>query len=308
MKIQWPEGKTFAFTIFDDPDAQRLDDGKKVYSLLSDLGFRTTKGVWPLGAIREPNSGGDTCANPLYLREAIDLETRGFEIGFHNATLHSSTREETIRGLDAFRQYFGHDPVVMANHYNQEAIYWGSARISGRGRRAAYNLATVWRNHDSHFGHVEGHPCFWGDVCRNRIRYCRNFVFSEIDTLRVCPWMPYHDPERPYVNAWYASSEGSNLARFLHTVSEGNQDLLEAEGGACIMYTHFGHGFVQDGSVDARFRELLNRLSRKNGWFVPVGTLLDHLKQEMGESEISPANRARLERRWLWEKLLRGTS
>ena len=74
------------------------------------------------------------------------------------------------------------------------------------------------------------------------------------------------------------------------------------------MYTHFGHGFVQDGSVDARFRELMNRLSRKNGWFVPVGTLLDHLKQEMGESEISPTNRARLERRWLLEKLLRGTS
>ena len=187
MKILWPEGKTFAFTIFDDPDAQRLDDGKKIYSLLSDWGFRTTKAVWPLGAIREPNSGGDTCADPLYRQEAIRLETRRFEIGYHNATLHSSTREETIHGLDAFRQYFGHDPAVMANHYNEEAIYWGPCRISGRGRRAIYDLVTLGRNRNRHFGHVVGHPCFWGDICRHRIRYCRNFVFSEMDTASRLP-------------------------------------------------------------------------------------------------------------------------
>ena len=110
------------------------------------------------------------------------------------------------------------------------------------------------------------------------------------------------------MNAWYASSEGSNLARFIHTLAEANQDRLEAEGGACIMYTHFGHGFVQDDLVNQRFQELMSRLSRKNGWFVPVGTLLDYLRQKRGELKISPADRARLERRWLWEKLLRGTS
>ena len=27
-------------------------------------------------------------------------------------------------------------------------------------------------------------------------------------------------------------------------LTEAAQDRLEAEGGACIMYTHFGHGFV----------------------------------------------------------------
>jgi hypothetical protein len=308
MKILWPDGKTFAFTIFDDPDAQRLDDGQVIYSLLSDWGFRTTKAVWPLGPVREPNSGGDTCADPLYLQEAIRLVARGFEIGYHNATLHSSTRDETIKALDAFRQHFGHDPAVMANHYNEEAMYWGVDRISGRGSRAIYNLATLGRNRSRYFGHVEGHPCFWGDFCRLRVRYCRGFVFSDFNTLRVCPWMPYHDPARPYVNAWYAASEGSNLARFLHTMTEVNQDRLEAEGGACIIYTHFGHGFVQDGVVSQRFRELMNRLSRKNGWFVPVGVLLDYLRQKQNESTISPANRARLERHWVWEKLFRGTS
>lgn len=304
----WPEGKTFAFTIFDDPDAQRLEDGKKIYSLLADWGFRTTKAVWPLGPVRQPNSGGDTCADSLYLEEAIRLKERGFEIGYHNATLHSSTRAETIQGLEAFKRYFGHDPVVMANHYNEEAIYWGPARMSGAGARVIYNLATLGRTRNRHFGHCEKHACFWGDICRERIRYCRGFVFSDINTLRACTWMPYHDPDQPYVNAWYASSEGSNLARFVHTLSEANQDRLEAEGGACIMYTHFGHGFARDGVVNQRFQELMTRLSRKNGWFVPVGTLLDYLSQNRATAIISLADRRRIEKRWLWEKIFRGTS
>ena len=308
MKTLWPEGKTFAFTIFDDPDAQLLNDGRKIYSLLSDWGFSTTKAVWPLGAVRKRNSDGDTCADPAYLQEAVSLQAHGFEIGYHNATPHSSMREETIRGLDTFREYFGHDPVVMANHYNLEAIYWGPARVSSGWRRAIYNIATLGRNRDRHFGHVEQHPYFWGDICRQRIRYCRNFVFSDVNTLRACPWMPYHDAQRPFVNAWYASSEGSNVQRFIGALTEANQDRLEAEGGACIMYTHFGHGFVQGDSVNQRFCNLMKRLSRKNGWFVPVGTLLDFLSQSGRELRISSRNRAHLEKRWLKEKLLRGTS
>ncbi len=307
MKIDWPEGKKFAFTIFDDPDSQRLADGRKVYALLADLGFRTTKAVWPLGPVREPNSPGDTCADPLYREDAIALQELGFEIGYHNATLHSSTRAETIQALDAFRQYFGHDPVSMANHYNEEAIYWGPARLSGT-RRAIYNAVTLGRTRNRHFGHVEGHPSFWGDICRERIRYCRNFVFADINTLAECPGMPYHDRDRPYVNAWYAASEGSNVARFTCTVAEAHQDRLESEGGACIMYTHFGHGYVENGEMNSRFRHLMTRLSRKNGWFVPVGTLLDYLREKHGDGEITRADRARIERRWLWEKVFRGTS
>jgi hypothetical protein len=75
------------------------------------------------------------------------------------------------------------------------------------------------------------------------------------------------------------------------------------------MYTHFGLGFVESGQVSPKFRELMARLSRKNGWFVPVGPLLDYLGQKKrGQLEISRTDRTRLERRWLWEKMFRGTS
>jgi len=307
MKISWPEGKTFAFTVFDDPDSQRLEDGKRLYALLADLGFRTTKGVWPLAATRNPNSPGDTCADAAYLEEARHLEKLGFEIGYHHAAPQDCTRQETIEGLDAYARYFGHDPVTMANHYNQEAIYWGPARLSGA-RRAIYNLATLGQTRNRHFGHVLGHPTFWGDICRRRIRYCRNFVFLDINTLRACPAMPYHDPERPYVKAWFASTEGSNVVRFTRVLREANQDRLEAEGGACIMYAHFGHGFVEHGEVNAQFRQLVTRLSRKNGWFVPCEALLDFLGLQTPEREISPGERVRLETKWLAEKFFRGTS
>jgi hypothetical protein len=65
--ISWPEERRFAFTVFDDLDGQALETSRLIYGFLADLGFRTTIAVWQLGARREPNSGGETCANPLYV-------------------------------------------------------------------------------------------------------------------------------------------------------------------------------------------------------------------------------------------------
>jgi hypothetical protein len=306
-RIEWPGRKAFAFTIFDDPDAQTRDTGRRVYAFLADLGFRTTRGVWPGPIVRQPNSSGETCQNPEYLQHTIELQRLGFEVGYHNTTAHSSTRPEIAAGLDAFRSYFGHDPSAMANHYNAEAIYWGRARVTPP-IRGIYTAATLGRTNGVHFGEVEGHPSFWGDLCRDRIEYCRNFVYADVNTLAACPWMPYHDPARPFVKAWYSSSEGSNVIRLIDMLSEANQDRLEDEGGACIIYTHFGHGYVENGKLHSRFKELMLRLSRKNGWFVPVSTLLDHLRRLRPEHTITDRQRQTLERRWLLGKLLRGTS
>jgi len=305
--VRWPGNRTFAFAIFDDPDGQSCEAGRRVYGLLGDLGLRTTRGVWPEAPKRTPNSGGETCANRAYREHTMALQQAGFEVGYHNTTTHSSTREETAQGLDTFKAYFGHDPSAMANHYNAEAIYWGPARLTPP-VRFAYNLAMAGRTARRHFGECSDSPLFWGDLCRDRIRYCRNFVYRQINTLAVCPWMPYYDPTKPFVNAWYASTEGSRLESFVNALSERNQDRLEAEGGACIMYTHFGHGFVKDGLINPRFRELVSRLSTKNGWFVPATTLLDYLRAQHGTAIISSAQRRYLEARWLAQKVLRGTS
>jgi hypothetical protein len=307
-RMSWPDEKRFAFTIFDDPDAQTTATGREAYACLRDLGFRTTKGVWPLRAVGEPSCNGECCEDAAYLEWCLQLQQEGFEIGFHNASQNTSDRAMTIRGFDAFKSQFGADPTTMANHYNaNEGIYWGDERLSGV-RRAIYNVATRFGNRNRFFGHVEGHRLFWGDICRSRVHYVRNFVFPEINTLRACPWMPYFDPDRPLVARWYASSEGSDRNRFVSTISERNQDQLVEEGGACIMYTHFGHGYVDSGRLDRRWIKLMERLSALGGWFVPVGELLRFLEQQRGVHTLTPAERQQIEWRWLRQKLVNGTS
>jgi hypothetical protein len=306
-RVEWPEGKTFAFTVFDDPDAQAYRVGRLVYSFLEDLGFRTTRGVWPGPIVREPNSGGETCDMAQYRKHNQELQQNGFEIGYHHTTPHDSTREEIVRGLASFRNYFGAMPSSMANHYNAEAIYWGGARLTQPMRRM-YTCLTLGRTEGRFSGHLRGTDYFWGDICRQHIRYCRNFVYADVNTLAACPWMPYHDPLKPFVSAWYASSEGSNVDRFVAMLSDANQDRLESEGGACVMYTHFGHGFVENGRLHPGFRRVMQRLAAKNGWFVPVSSLLDYLGTRTGTAPLTDPQRSMLERRWLWQKLLRGTS
>jgi hypothetical protein len=201
-------------------------------------------------------------------------------------------------------------PSAMANHYNQEALYWGKDRVSGIARMiySAAQLANPRKTRANFEGHIESSPYFWGDLARERIRYCRNFVYNEINTLKMCPGMPYHDPTRPFVPYWYASTDGNNCAAFVNALSEANQDRLESEGGGCIMYVHFGHGFVEGKQLNPRFVASMKRLSRKPGWFVPVTTMLDYLRSRGTGSAISPSLRSQLEIRWLVQKFRKGTS
>jgi hypothetical protein len=302
-KIQWPAGKDFAFTIFDDPDFDSIENTVAVYSFLSDIGLRTTKAVWPIRGNNTPRIGGATCEDEEYLKRILDLKEKGFEIALHNVTYHTSTREETNRGLDVFRRLFGSYPQSMANHSGcNEGIYWGNSRLSGLQKGIYYLLHLSRKN--VHEGHVETSPLFWGDLCRQRIKYVRNFSYGDINTLKVCPFMPYHDPERPYVNLWFAVSEGAKVESFNAMLSEKKQDQLINEGGACIMYTHLASGFLQNGKLNNRFKVLMERMSKMNGWFVPVRTLLDHILSNRGPHSLTTSERNWMERTWLWHKIV----
>src|ERR687886_6918 len=151
-RVTWPEGKAFAFSVFDDTDLTTLRNGPAVHDLLAECGFRTTKSVWPLRGDGEPAIGGSTCEDPDYLAWVLRLQDQGFEIALHNVTFETSTRERTLRGLDRFQ-----------------------------------------------------------------------------------------------------------------ALSDERQDALEASGGACIMYTHFGSGFAPDGRLDPRFTRVMRRLAKRNG-------------------------------------------
>ena len=265
----------------------------------------------PSGRSVSPGShefGGGTLEDPDYCAWVLDLQAAGFEIALHGATDHSSTREETRRALDYFREVLGHDPRLHANHFGQaEGMYWGEARLNGLPRLVYRTAHAVLRRGTRYFGHVEGSPYFWGDLCRERIEYVRNFSFPGVNTLKADPLMPYHDPRRPYVQFWFSSSQAAGVEPFCTLLRDEEQDRLVEEGGACIAYTHFGFGFVEDGRLHPRFARVVERLARLPGWFVPASTLLDHLRGQPNWQPEPGIGRLRaLEHRWLGSKLLRG--
>jgi glycosyltransferase involved in cell wall biosynthesis len=301
--IRFPNHKNFAFSIFDDTDLSTIENVGPIYRLLQELGMRTTKSVWPLASTPGARLGGASLQDPEYRDFVLKLENQGFEIALHNVRNTDSTRREIEYGLEEFRRLIGHYPRVHANHCNnRENVYWGAARFSTIASNL-YGIAARATRSRRFEGHIDGSQHFWGDLCKARIDYVRNMVFRPINTLKMNPSMPYHDPNKPLVNAWFSSSDGGDRETFCKLLSEHNQDRLEEEGGVCLVYTHFASGFSNNGRVDQRVEQLLRRLAQKNGWFVPVSQLLDFLRDEHGTLSIPAAEIAGMERRWFREHL-----
>lgn len=307
MGLSFPDGRRFAFTIMDDTDVATLANVEPVYRLLHDLGFRTTKTVWPVGCPEGSRNfrDSDTLEDPAYLDFVQRLKQQGFEIAYHGATMESSPRERTERALARFGDLFGAPPRVYANHaYNQENLYWGVERLDDPILRRLY--ARFEGNPPGFYqGHVEGSPWWWGDLA-GQLTYIRNLSFSEVNLLKINPTLPYRDPRRPLVPWWFSASDAEDVHAFNELLNPDAQDRLEAEGGVCIVATHLGKGFTSQGGVHATTRRLLERLAGKPGWFVPVGDLLDWLRAEQAGNGVLPAREWRqMQRRWAWDLVRR---
>jgi hypothetical protein len=304
-RVEWPDGHRFAFSVFDDTDMTTLENGPVIYDLFDRLDMRITKSVWPVAAPSWRPTAGSTCAEPDYLAWVLDLQARGHEIGYHNATDGSSTRDETRAALDRFRELFGHDPKVGADHAgNREALYCAPKRLSGW-RSVAYATAQRIRQpaRPEFSGEVPTSPYFWGDLCRERITYWRGLTFDEPNLLRVCPVLPYHDPSRHYVNLWFPASDAPRCADLVALLDDERMARLEAEGGACIVYAHLGLDVVDGGRVQPELARRLTELRRRDGWFAPVGDILDHLRAGQPTSLLSEGQRARYETRWILDRI-----
>ena len=149
----WPDNKRFAFTVFDDTDMATLQNIGPVYDFLCDHGFRTTKSCWPVEG--DPDKGafqGDTCDDDDYRKWALDLQSHGFEIGWHGSTWHSTRRDQTIAAMEQFHKTFGHFPTTASNHTQlAEGMYWGNFRLTGM-RRLLYGLLTRYGNQNKYRG------------------------------------------------------------------------------------------------------------------------------------------------------------
>ena len=148
----------------------------------------------------------------------------------------------------------------------------------------------------------------WGDFLKENVPYVVNLSFDEINLLNVVPDFPYHLPEKPWVNYWFHTGDGGVVESFNALLREENLDRLEREGGVAIVYTHFGKSFYRDGELDPTFRERIEDVAARDGWFVPAGEILDFLRAQRGDEPPGWRERLRLETLWLSEKALRGSS
>jgi len=301
----FPNGGTFAFTVVDDTDFSTVENVGSVYDFLLDQDILTCKTVWPLSGPGKPERHGTSLEEPRYRRFAQGLQRRGVELALHNVQHGSAHRARTMQGLAAFAEHFGCMPRVHCNHEtSHENLYWGTHRFRNGIRRYIYAATTLLeRTARESTGQVDGSEYFWGDLCQQHISYVRNFVFREINLDRINPSMPYHETSKPWVNAWFSASDGEDVVRFCRLISEENQDRLEAEGGVCVVYTHFAYGFFDRGQIHPQFERLVRRLRAKKGWFVPVSLLMDHLRTEHQSVHISDAEVAAMERRWLADRI-----
>jgi hypothetical protein len=299
LKMKFPKGKDFLFTIFDDTDVATLDYIRPIYNFLHALGIHTTKSVWPLKNTVECNDmGAHTLEHPGYADYVRELMGMGFEIGYHGATMHDAERAETQRAFELFRDVVGYYPRVYANHaLNRDNLYWGLDRFELGIFRSLY--ARMAREKTGYYqGNVEGSAYFWGDLCQEHVEYVRGFTYSEINLLNISSHILYRSRRTPWVNNWFISTDSDNVEEFNRLLRPENQRKLERQQGVCILSTHFGKGFLRDGRLHPRTQELLEMLSERNGWFVPVSTALDFLRSSGKVKTLTKLDSFRLEFMW----------
>lgn len=304
---RWPHGHRFAFSIFDDTDGMTVQNGRPVYDLMTRLGLRVTKSVWPLGPQVPQTVGGDSCEDPDYLSWVRELQAEGHEIGYHHTSDHSSSRGRTLDALDRFEDLFGHAPRIGADHAgNRETLSAGPDRLSGW-RSVGYRVTqrVVQPGRPPFEGSVPGSRWFWADLCRDRIKYWRGLTFprTDLDTLPVS--MPFHDPRHPYVNMWFLSCDAPRLGDLLERLASRQLDRLERNGGVCVLYTHLGLGAATGDHVHPRLAQALEDLAGRDGWFPPVSELLDHMltSADVADRVITDRARSRLETQWVIDRL-----
>lgn len=292
----WPNGKKFAFTIMDDTDRARLENIKPFYDALLYFGLRTTKTVWALNSPESDPHRGDSLQDPAYRAWVVRLHAAGFEIAWHGARSGGTEASEHRNALEYFRDIFGAYPRTYANHaVNPECLYWGEERFDAPLVREMFRR---FSGRDRFLGSTPGTPYHWEDLCSEKLHYVRGFNFDDTVTSEKDPWMPYHDPRRPAARRWFSASDGSDVERFVRLLGPPHLERLERARGCCIVYAHIADGFVKNNKVDARVLRVLEDLAGREGWYVPVDTLLDHIEDRRGLHEITLSEHRRLEWRW----------
>ncbi len=298
----WPDGKQFAFTVVDDTDFATVQNVKPIYDLLISLNIKTTKTVWVYPSRNKIS--GESLQDPHYTEFVLDLQRKGFEIAMHGVGSGRFNRQEIFQGYEVFNKLMGHYPQMHINHSgNTDNLYWGYHRFGSLLRSLFYRVSAQSRRFH---GEWEKSEFFWGDLARKHIRYIRDKVYLNTNTLKADPKMPYRRADRAQSNFWFSASDGHTAEEFNDLIEPARIDQLKKEGGLCIVFTHFACGFLTANSqVDPQFKARMTYLAQQNGWFAPATTILDYIQAQRSEKavEASPLYTNVLDFKWLIHRL-----
>jgi hypothetical protein len=309
--MKFPSGKDFIFTVLDDTDVSTLGNIKPVYDFLTETKIFTTKTVWPCSFDgQSAYAGSHTLEDKDYADYVRELSDRGFEIAYHGASMESSTRDKILLSFKIYHDIFGSYPRTYAAHSgNRDNLYWGVQRFNSPFIRFFYRKFIYKDRADFYSGHDVNSVYYWGDIAKNHISYTRNLTYNSINLLNISSNIVYKDNNKPLLNNLFITADAENVEDFCALISKENQDRLEKQRGICILSTHFGKGFVDNGHLHPRARLLIESLSKRNGWFAPVCEVLDYLSSiNQGIPSISRKDLFNLERKWLFHALVRRVS
>ncbi len=319
--LPYPQGKQCAFTLTDDTDEASVTSVRTIYEYLNEIGIKATKTVWMYPCRRRsgnPEHTGRQCfgvsvtESDEYRRLLITLQKQGHEIALHLASGGNNLRSETVRAYEEFNQTFGYYPKININHgRNADTIYWCRDAF----QRGFWRWITSLYTSDKSEGHAEESPYFWGDYCIKHTRYMRGYKSGVLNTLGLNNSMPFHDPDKPYVNMWFSATDLSEPWLLKRLLTKDHLDKLCAKRGACIGYIYL-HKYVQSSNqIHPEFVRGFEILKEARGkcWFVPASTLLDRLlairklKHYRFKGEVILENRSRDPLGDLWIKGNPGT-
>ncbi len=284
-ELRWaPHPFRAGFCITDDTDAAEFAPVRAVYDCLGSLGLPATKTVWAfppeepcrIPALPASITRGVTLADAAYREYCRKLASRGVEIALHGATAGNNRRaliERAYARLDAdFPRAWTH----VCHAKNADNIYW-QHKVVARGP-LRWALGLYAREHQCS-GEDPASPYFWGDLCRERVRYIRLMRTRRFDTLAVNPSMPYFEREKPYVAGWFSATKRS----FVEATSAEALAGLERDWGVCVLYQYMHRWAGRDGRVQPAFEQGARRLAAASRVWTDTATrVLDRLRHVQG--------------------------
>lgn len=280
MKISWlPDSYQAAITITDDPDNGDFCAFKTMYDFMMDIEFPVTRAMWvykniePTGTPHlEISFKAPLLTEPECLHYCKKLSEHGFEICLHGASCGNNDRLHTTSALTFLKNEIGESPVYICHSKNAENLYWDAKTANSHLEMRLLQLYTKNRC----FGDIADSNYFWGDICRENIKYIRMYRTRSFNTLAFNPSMPYHDFSKPFVNYWFSATKG----HIPHLFTGDNIDQLCQEEGVSILYQYL-HKYVNENLViHPEVKKSLQRVASDNRILkLPVSAILERLKQ-----------------------------